>query len=96
MAYTLQIGDEAPDFVLPATDGNTYRLADFDDRVLVAGAHSAAGGSPLLLEACRLHGFVAQTTFLVILAAHHALEQGFSQASMARFYRHVLEIDWDT
>ena len=35
MAFTLQIGDEAPGFELPATDGNTYRLADFDDPVLV-------------------------------------------------------------
>jgi len=35
MAFTLQIGDEAPGFELPATDGNTYRLADFDDWVLV-------------------------------------------------------------
>jgi peroxiredoxin len=31
MAFTLQIGDSAPDFELPATDGRTYRLADFDD-----------------------------------------------------------------
>jgi len=30
MAFTLQIGDQAPDFKLPATDGNTYQLADFD------------------------------------------------------------------
>jgi peroxiredoxin len=29
MAFTLQIGDLAPDFSLPATDGNTYALADF-------------------------------------------------------------------
>ncbi len=29
MAFTLQIGDRAPDFALPATDGNTYKLADF-------------------------------------------------------------------
>lgn len=28
---TLRIGDAAPDFSLPATDGATYRLADFDD-----------------------------------------------------------------
>ena len=35
MAFTLQIGDKAPGFELPATDGNTYRLADFDDRVVV-------------------------------------------------------------
>ena len=31
MAFTLQIGEEAPDFTLGATDGKTYRLADFDD-----------------------------------------------------------------
>ena len=31
MAFTLQIGDKAPDFKLPATDGKTYRLADFND-----------------------------------------------------------------
>jgi len=36
MAFTLQIGQRAPDFSLPATDGNTYSLADFADaRVLV-------------------------------------------------------------
>jgi len=36
MAFTLQIGDSAQDFKLPATDGNTYQLSDFDDsRVLV-------------------------------------------------------------
>lgn len=29
MAFTLQIGDRAPDFELPATDGKTYSLADF-------------------------------------------------------------------
>jgi len=29
MAFTLRIGDKAPDFELPATDGRTYRLADF-------------------------------------------------------------------
>jgi len=31
MAFTLQIGDQAPDFALPATDGQTYQLADFAD-----------------------------------------------------------------
>lgn len=30
MAFTLQIGDKAPDFKLPATDGNSYTLSDFD------------------------------------------------------------------
>ncbi len=31
MAFTLQLNDRAPDFRLPATDGKTYSLADFDD-----------------------------------------------------------------
>jgi peroxiredoxin len=36
MAFTLQIGQKAPDFLLPATDGKIYRLADFEkDRALV-------------------------------------------------------------
>jgi peroxiredoxin len=36
MAFTLNIGDKAPDFRLPATDGKTYGLHDFkDDPVLV-------------------------------------------------------------
>jgi len=36
MAFTLQIGDKAPDFSAPATDGKTYSLADFKDaKVLV-------------------------------------------------------------
>ncbi len=36
MAFTLAIGDKAPDFNLPATDGKTYGLSDFDtDPVLV-------------------------------------------------------------
>ncbi len=29
MAFTLQIGESAPNFELPATDGKTYSLADF-------------------------------------------------------------------
>lgn len=36
MAFTLQIGDKAPDFRLPATDGKDYSLDDFSsDRFLV-------------------------------------------------------------
>jgi len=36
MSFTLQIGDVAPNFKLPATDGKTYQLSDFADaRVLV-------------------------------------------------------------
>ena len=30
MAFTLQIGEKAPDFNLPATNGNNYSLSDFD------------------------------------------------------------------
>ena len=36
MAFTLELGAQAPGFSLPATDGNTYSLADFADaKVLV-------------------------------------------------------------
>ncbi len=36
MPFTLQIGENAPDFNLPATDGKAYSLADFEsNRVLV-------------------------------------------------------------
>jgi peroxiredoxin len=36
MAFTLEIGSKAPDFSLPATDGNTYGLSDFAEaKVLV-------------------------------------------------------------
>src|SRR3954464_3005697 len=36
MSFTLQIGELAPDFRLPATDGKTYALGDFaNDPVLV-------------------------------------------------------------
>lgn len=36
MAFTLQLGETAPDFRLPATDGKTYSLSDFADaKVLV-------------------------------------------------------------
>ncbi|XID93861.1 thioredoxin family protein [Paenibacillaceae bacterium WGS1546] len=31
MAFTLQLGEQAPDFSLPATDGKTYSLQDFAD-----------------------------------------------------------------
>jgi len=35
MSFTLDIGAKAPDFNLPATDGNTYALADFKEDILV-------------------------------------------------------------
>ena len=35
MAFTLQIGDKAPDFKLPATDGNVYQLEDFNDSMVL-------------------------------------------------------------
>ena len=31
MAFTLQIGEKAPGFTLPATDGKVYSLGDFDE-----------------------------------------------------------------
>ena len=35
MTFTLEIGAAAPDFNLPATDGNNYALSDFKDEFLV-------------------------------------------------------------
>jgi peroxiredoxin len=35
MAFTLQIGEQAPVFRLPATDGKMYNLSDFSDPFLV-------------------------------------------------------------
>lgn len=35
MAFTLQIGEKAPNFKLPATDGNTYSLENFKSKYLV-------------------------------------------------------------
>ncbi len=35
MAYTLQIGEKAPDFNLKATNGKNYTLTDFKEKVLV-------------------------------------------------------------
>ncbi len=36
MSFTLELGAKAPDFNLPATNGNSYKLADFmDDKFLV-------------------------------------------------------------
>ena len=35
MPFTLQIGDKAPEFTLPATDGKTYALTNLDAPVLV-------------------------------------------------------------
>ena len=31
MGYTIEIGQQAPDFRLPATDGKIYQLSDFED-----------------------------------------------------------------
>lgn len=35
MSFTLEIGADAPEFVLPATDGNRYALSDFKEEFLV-------------------------------------------------------------
>ena len=35
MAFTLQIGEKAPEFELPATDGKNYKLSDIKDPYLV-------------------------------------------------------------
>ena len=35
MSFTIQLGEKAPDFELPATDGKTYKLSDFSEETLV-------------------------------------------------------------
>jgi peroxiredoxin len=35
MSFTIQLGEKAPEFELPATDGKTYKLADFSEETLV-------------------------------------------------------------
>ncbi len=35
MAFTLETGEKAPNFNLPATDGKLYQLSDFQEKVLV-------------------------------------------------------------
>lgn len=35
MAFTLEIGQNAPDFKLPATDGQIYSLSDFDEAAVL-------------------------------------------------------------
>jgi hypothetical protein len=73
---------------------NRRTMLFFDASVLVAGAHSASGGSALLLEACKLGGFTAQTTFLIVLEAYHTLNRGFPRRSMERFRGYLNGIDW--
>lgn len=74
---------------------NRHTTLFFDASVLVAGAHSNEGGSALLLEACKLGGFTAQSTFLVILEALHTLESDFPQRSQNRFTEYLAEINWE-
>ena len=33
-AGSLNVGDTAPDFTLPASDGNTYTLSDYKDKLV--------------------------------------------------------------
>ena len=35
MAFTLKLGAKAPQFILPATDGNTYQLSDFSEATVL-------------------------------------------------------------
>ena len=73
---------------------NRHTTLFFDASVLVAGAHSPDGGSGLLLAACKAGGFRAQTTFLILLEALHALS-GFPRGSLRRFNRLLIEVNWE-
>jgi predicted nucleic acid-binding protein len=67
----------------------------FDASVLVAGAHSRGGGSALLLEACKLGGLTAQSSYLVLLEALHTLKRGFPERSQTRLTEYLAAIDWE-
>lgn len=62
--------------------------------MLVAGAHSPDGGSALLLDACRIGGFKAQSSFVVLLETLRALK-GLPPESLRCFYQLLTEIDWE-
>jgi len=67
----------------------------FDASVLVAGAHSKDGGSALVLEACKMGGFTAQSTFLVIMEALHAVKENLPLQSLNRLRNYLTGIEWD-
>ena len=67
----------------------------FDASVLVAGAHSRGGGSALLLEACKLGGFTAQASYLVLLEALTTVKRDFPKRSLVRLTDYLAAIDWE-
>ena len=67
----------------------------FDASVLVAGAHSRGGGSAPLLEACKLGGFTAQASHLVLLEALTTIKRGFPERSQVCLTDYLAAIDWE-
>ena len=51
-AIELKVGDKAPDFTLPGTDGKTHRLADYKRKAVVVAWYPAALTSGCTIE-CR-------------------------------------------
>jgi peroxiredoxin Q/BCP len=51
-AVELKVGDKAPDFTLPGTDGKTHRLSDYKGRAVVLAWYPAALTSGCTIE-CR-------------------------------------------
>lgn len=47
-----------------------------------------------MLDACKLGGFTAQVSALVVLEASHVLERDLPRRSLARFYDYLAGIDW--
>ena len=42
-AFPLQVGDPVPDFSLPAHEGSTFKLSDYQGKIVLIGSHPFAG-----------------------------------------------------
>ena len=71
----------------PAASELRRTLVFFDASVLVAAAHSPAGGSALALEVCRGTRYRAAISVRVLLEARVNISEKFGEADLLRFYR---------
>lgn len=66
----------------------------FDASVLIAGAHSATGGSGYLLEACRRGRFKPVVTRLVLIEAERNIKAKLGAEDLLRFYQLLGSVDF--